>query len=380
MRASRRGFLGGTAAAAGAVGLAACARDESAPKPAPVAEQRHATYAAFDLTCTSAAETDALLHALRERIGALRQPRTPVATAITAPPTDSGTLGPDLDGAPDLTVNIGYGASFFDRWHADKRPAGIRPMREFDDDRLDPARCHGDLILEIRAADQDTVLHALRDLSRAGRGGLAPRWRQDGSQPSPRPDGAPRNHFGFKDGTSNVRPEEFDRLVWLDDAAQPWTRGGTFLVVRLIRMLTEFWDRISLSEQENIFGRDRASGAPLDGSTELDAPQYADDPGGDVIPLTSHIRLANPRTAETDGSRIFRRAYNYAGGLDVNGNLDLGLVFTCLQRDVVAQFEAVQERLSGEPLTDYIAPFGGGYFYLPPRDAGTDCSTTGGIL
>ncbi|TWS26327.1 Dyp-type peroxidase [Tsukamurella sputi] len=378
MRPSRRGFLGGTAAA-GLVGLGACARDGAAAPPVPV-EQRHATYAAFDITSATAAETDALLHALTDRIRALKQPHTPVSTAITAPPTDSGTLGPELDGAADLTVNIGYGASFFDRWHTDRRPAGIAPMREFDDDRLDPARCHGDLLLEIRAAEQDTVLHALRDLSRAGRGGLAPRWRQDGSQPAPRPDGAPRNHFGFKDGTSNVRPEEFAKLVWLDGAAQPWTRGGTFLVVRLIRMLTEFWDRISLAEQENIFGRDRASGAPLDGSTDADEPQYADDPGGDVIPLTSHIRLANPRTEETAGSRIFRRAYNYAGGIDMNGNLDLGLIFTCLQRDVKAQFEAVQERLSGEPLTDYIAPFGGGYFYLPPRDAGTDCSTTGGIL
>lgn len=379
MRASRRGFLGGTAAA-GLVGLAACSRDETDPAPAAPVEQRHATYAAFDVTCGTAAETDDLLRALAERIRTLKQAHTPVSTAITAPPTDSGTLGPDLLGAADLTVNIGYGASFFDRWHADRRPAGIAPMREFDDDRLDPARCHGDLLLEIRAAEQDTVLHALRDLSRAGRGGLAPRWRQDGSQPAPRPDGAPRNHFGFKDGTSNVLPEEFDRLVLLDGAEQPWTRGGTFLVVRLIRMLTEFWDRISLAEQENIFGRDRASGAPLDGSAESDAPQYADDPGGDVIPLTSHIRLANPRTPESEGSRIFRRAYNYAGGLDMNGNLDLGLVFTCLQRDIAAQFESVQERLSGEPLTDYIAPFGGGYFYLPPRDAGTDCSTTGGIL
>ncbi len=379
MRASRRGFLGGAATAAGLAGLAACSRDGATPPPPP-REQRHASYAAFDLTCASQAETDDLLRTLADRIATLKHPRTPVSTAISAPPADSGTLGPDLDGAPDLTVNIGYGASFFDRWHPDRRPAGIRPMRAFDDDRLDPARCHGDLLLEIRAADQDTVLHALRDLSRAGRGGLAPRWRQDGSQPEPRPDGAPRNHFGFKDGTSNVRPEEFGDLVLLDGAAQPWTRGGTFLVVRLIRMLTEFWDRISLSEQENIFGRDRAGGAPLDGSVETDVPQYADDPGGDVIPLTSHIRLANPRTSETAGSRIFRRSYNYAGGIDANGNLDLGLVFTCLQRDVVAQFEAVQERLSGEPLTDYIAPFGGGYFYLPPRDAGTDCSTTGGIL
>jgi deferrochelatase/peroxidase EfeB len=103
-------------------------------------------------------------------------------------------------------------------------------------------------------------------------------------------------------------------------------------------MLVEFWDRTRLSEQEALIGRRKNNGAPLDGEVETDIPDFAADPDGDITPLDAHIRLANPRTAETEDQLILRRGFSFSRGFDGNGQLDQGLAFVSYQCRMSKQF------------------------------------------
>lgn len=402
---SRRSLLTGGAAVLGGASLAQAA-SEPARNPAAAPEsdttaQRQPFYglhqsgivtprpatglvAAFDVTASSRDELERLFRLLTERIAFLTE-GGPAPTADPGfPPPDSGILGPVI--APDnLTVTLALGASLFDERFGlhPLKPKRLQRMKRFRNDALDGALCHGDLLLQFCANTADANIHALRDVLKNAPDLLLLRWKQEGTVPVLKPrHGEPaesaRNLLGFRDGTAN--PDAADKssmngLVWIQPGSDEpeWAANGSYQVVRIIRNFVERWDRTPLGEQEAIMGREKASGAPIGGKREYDEPVYADDPEGKRTRLDAHIRLANPRRPETEASRMLRRPFNYSNGVTRAGQLDMGLLFICFQQDLERSFIAVQKRLDGEPLEEYIKPVGGGYFFALPGvpDAGS---------
>jgi deferrochelatase/peroxidase EfeB len=332
--------------------------------------------ASFDVVAASKAGLEAALLELTARSRLLAKGWSPEAGDPLYPPEESGILGATT-GPAELTVTVGVGASLFDDRFglAAARPKQLVEMPHFPNDQLDPEHCHGDLLIQICAADELATVHALRFLMTGTRDSMRLRWMLNGFH---RPNATPtpghtttRNLLGFKDGTANPNPDEtplMDRVVWVGagDGEPAWATGGSYMVVRQIRMFVERWDRTALLEQEKIIGRTKRTGAPLGADREEDIPSYADDADGARIPIDAHVRLANPRTAETERNLIFRRGYSYSRGFDDAGLLDQGLLFVCFQRDLEAGFVAVQKRLAGERLEEYIRPVGGGYFFALP--------------
>jgi deferrochelatase/peroxidase EfeB len=181
--------------------------------------------------------------------------------------------------------------------------------------------------------------------------------------------------MGFKDGITNpdtTNATQLNQQVWVQPGTPElaWTAGGSYQVVRIIRMFLDKWNTVSVAEQERIFGRRKISGAPLyatspNASDNLD-PVYTNDPQGLLTPLNCHIRLANPQTPKTaTTSAILRRSYQYDRSPDVQGDLDMGHVFCCFQQQL-ATYIAMQTRLEGEMLVPFISPLGGGYFFALP--------------
>ena len=154
-------------------------------------------------------------------------------------------------------------------------------------------------------------------------------------------------------------------------------RGGSYAVMRRIRMALEHWDSTETEFQEQTIGRHKYSGAPLGGANEFDPLDLdaVDAEGSPVIPDNAHVRLA--AAASNDGAQILRRAYSYNDGVNItaerwppwrNGlEYDAGLFFICYQRDHRTGFSRIFDNMAKlDALNQYVTHTGGGLFAVPP--------------
>ncbi|WP_338908337.1 iron uptake transporter deferrochelatase/peroxidase subunit [Streptomyces nigra] len=336
----------------------------------PVQDRLH--FAAFDVRTE---DRDAFVQMLKDWTEAARRMTAGQAVGdgaygglAEAPPDDTGEA---LGLKPSrLTLTIGFGPSFFDKFGerfgiADTRPEALSELPKFAGDNLDRDRSGGDLCVQACADDPQVAVHAIRNLARIGFGKVVVRWSQlgFGKTSSTTPDAqTPRNLFGFKDGTRNISGTETDRLdrhVWVGEKDGPaWMTGGSYLVARRIRMHIETWDRTPLQEQEDIFGRSKGEGAPVGKAKERDKPFLKA-----MLP-DAHVRLAHPDS--NGGATILRRGYSFTDGTDGLGRLDAGLFFLAYQRDPRTGFVRIQRNLAKDALNEYIQHVGSALFAVPP--------------
>jgi len=297
-----------------------------------------------------------------------------------APPDDTGeALGLPAAG---LTITIGFGPTLFtdatgaDRYGiAAQRPAALVDLPHFSGDQLVEALTGGDLGVQACSDDPQVAVHAIRNLSRIAFGRASLRWSQLGfgrTSSTTRDQATPRNLFGFKDGTANLRAEDtaaVEQGVWAQGSdGSAWMDGGSYLVARKIRMTIETWDHASLAEQQTVVGRDKREGAPLSGGTEFTAPDFAAaaaSGGGTAIARDSHVALAHPE--QNGGATLLRRGYNFVDGNDGLGRLDAGLFFLAYQRDPRRQYVPIQTALSrSDRMNEYVKHVGSAIFAVPP--------------
>jgi deferrochelatase/peroxidase EfeB len=392
---SRRGFFGvagGLLAAAGTRTPAAAAPNklnlalaETEPFWGPhqagivTPQQSHCYFAAFDLTTEKRDEIILLLRAWTDAAARLTQGQA------VAPISYDGEAEPDSGvsaglAVARLTLTFGFGPGLFTKDGKDRyglatlRPPELIDLPRFNGDQLIPEKTGGDLSIQACADDPQVAFHAVRELARLAYDSAELRWAQTGFVSTPVDRSTPRNLMGFKDGTQ--QPADINAAVWAAAESPDWMQGGTYLVVRRIRMALEHWDRTKVSFQEQTMGRHKHSGAPLGLKDEfaplgLDRNDQDENP---VIPEHAHVRLGN--AAENASAEMLRRGYSYNDGANFHAErwppwrqgmeYDAGLLFICYQSDPRAAFVRLFEKMAKfDMLNQFTTHNGGGLFACP---------------
>ncbi len=182
------------------------------------AAQENLRFTSLNVTTNSRSDLIDLLRTWTVAAAAMTQGREVGATGALkgSPDLAPDDTGEALDlGAAGLTITFGFGSTLFrttrgqDRFGiTGQQPATLKPLPAFSADELQEGISGGDICIQACSDDAQVALHAVRNLARLAEGAATVAWSQSGfgkSSTLARDGKTPRNLFGFKDGTANIR-------------------------------------------------------------------------------------------------------------------------------------------------------------------------------
>ena len=285
-----------------------------------------------------------------------------------------------------LTITFGFGTSLFEKNGVDRfgiaarRPEALADLPRFAGDQLVPERSGGDLSMQACADDPQVVEAVARRLATLAEGTATMRWAQMGFAGGFKAGETGRNQMGFKDGTLNPSTSDdqaMKQFIWVGDEGPAWLRGGSYMVIRPIRIALAHWDHMKLAFQEETVGRHKRSGAPIGQAHEHDplALEATDKDGNPLTNENSHAAMSAPEN--NGGAQILRRAFNYDNGIAKVAErwppwrqvvtFDAGLLFQCYQRDPRTGFSRLYAKMAlVDMLNQFTTHVGSALFACPP--------------
>lgn len=363
-RPSRRTFLGATGTVT-AVGLSAGCQARSAPPdrsdgPAPTPPVSPTGRYQAGITLPRPAQRN-LLAVVADIVdaGAVRPLLAELGEAIRTltAGTDARLMGLEPG---DLTVTIGVGPRLVRT--VDPALPGGKDLPRFSREQIAPRARGGDLLIQI-CADDALVLPVVAAalLEQAG-DRIHERWRQSGGRgpnvPVAQGLAAPRNLFGFVDGIVGPHTKaEHERHLWLAGPAP--VAGGTLAVLRRMELDLPRFAKLSVAEQEAVFGRRRDTGVPLSGGTIASGPDLgAKTPDGRyLVPADAHARRAHA-TAVGVGLML-RRSYS----IDAPAP---GLLFMSFQNDIRTFTNTLTSMDNSDALLEFTTTTASATFLILP--------------
>ena len=405
---SRRGLLAGAAGLMAGAGLGKVARAATPAGPAGAAvteaffgrhqggiatpPQTNSYFVAFDLVAKTVDEVTTMLRLWTDAAQRMTAGETarPLGDDVSIEGPDGGSA---LGLAPSrLTITFGFGAGLFVKNGVDRYGLAANARTRLSTCPNSTAtscslqRTGGDISVQACADDPQVAFHAVRELDRLSYGAAQIRWAQSGLPASDRrrrnaaqPDGLQgrdRQSCARRRPASPDAPQAFDDVVWVGEDGPDWMRGGSYVVVRRIRISLEHWDRTEVDFQEQVIGRHKYSGAPIGKASENDPLDLdrADNDGNPLIADNAHVRLG--AASVNDGAQILRRSYSYNDGVSFTAErwppwrqgmlYDAGLMFVAYQRDPRSGFIKIYDNMSKlDALNQFTTHTGGGLFACP---------------